>query len=274
MSRDARGTSAWKGVKNVLDLDSTDRWAATVGYWELEDNDDGKKRAFPFLGDALRWYDDHVVGCKGAITKKADLNLPEEWTIDSDGKSPPFRSIGIDTGRPRTEPFFLEEPKGIAVNDDVKKRVVRTTPSKNIDEEDKAKESASCPLSDTSKQRTEEAVSRPRRISMSLSSFYGAPLASAEHRSIRVVEYVPPAKPRHERNGDSLNTSEEECKESSACNKLVKPGIRRGEHVYAVLRGGNAASTAKTEWLPGRVWDVKVKHESPNGPVKTYDISK
>ena len=107
---------------------------------------------------------------------------------------------------------------------------------------------------------------------MSMSPFYGVPLASAEHRSIRVVEYVPPAKPRHEQNEDTINSSEE-CEESSACNKIVKPGIRRGENVYAVFRGGSTSTAAKTEWLPGRVWDVKVKHESPNGPVKTYDIS-
>lgn len=106
LSRDRRGeTSTWKGVKNVLDLDCTDRWAATVGYWELKDDIDGKKRAFPFLGDALRWYDDHIVSCKGANTKKADLNLPEEWTFDSDAKSPPVRCLVIDTGRPRAKPF-------------------------------------------------------------------------------------------------------------------------------------------------------------------------
>lgn len=168
------------------------------------------------------------------------------------------------------------------MNDDVKKRgsrskaSVQATTFKSIadDEEEEDKESASRPLPDTPRQRTEEAVSRPRRISMSMSPFYGAPLASAEHRSIRVVEHVPPAKPRHEQNEDTLNISEE-SKESSACNKLFKPGIRRGENVYAVLGGASASSAAKTEWLPGRVWDVKVKHESPtpNDPVKTYDIS-
>ena len=290
LSRDRRDeTSAWKGVKNVLGEGSTDRWEQTVGYWMIEDNNDGTKpkRAFPFLGGALRWYDDHNVSCKGANTKKADLNLPEEWTFDSDAKSPPVRSIDIDTGRPRAKPFFLEEPKSLAVDDGDKKRGSRSkasapaqnTPFKNA-EEDKDKESASRSRSDTSRQRTEEGVTRPRprRIAMSMSPFYGAPsLASTEQRSIKVVEYVPPAKPRHEQGGSTLSSSDE-CKESSAsaCNNLVKPGIRRGENVYAVLRGASASSSsaANAEWLPGRVWDVKVKHESPkNGPVKTYDIS-
>ncbi len=294
LSRDRRDeTSAWKGVKNVLGEGSTDRWEKTVGYWVIEDNNDGTepKRAFTFLGDALRWYDNHNVSWKGANTKKADLNLPEEWTFDSDAKSPPVRSIVIDTGRPRAKPFFLEESKSLTVDDGGKKRRSRSkasapapaqnTPFKNTDE-DKDKESASRSRSNTSRQRTEEAVSMPmpRRISMSMSPFYGAPsLASTEQRSIKVVEYVPPAKPRHDQDGGTLN-SNEECKESSAssCNNLVKPGIRRGENVYAVLRGRGASasssSAANAEWLPGRVWDVKVKHESPkNGPVKTYDIS-
>jgi len=48
--------------------------------------------------------------------------------------------------------------------------------------------------------------------------------------------------------------------------------IKRGDNVYVVSRGGNASSNTQLEWLPGRVWDVKVKQELSDSPVKTYDV--
>jgi len=89
LGREASGTFRWKGVRNVLINDSIDRYAKTVGYWVVNRNED---KRFSFLGDALRCYDDLIVSYKGAEVKKADLNLPEEWDIDSERKCPPGRS--------------------------------------------------------------------------------------------------------------------------------------------------------------------------------------
>ncbi|KAK1747102.1 hypothetical protein QTG54_002446, partial [Skeletonema marinoi] len=89
LGREASGNFRWKGVRNVLINDSIDRYAKTVGYWVVNRNED---KRFSFLGDALRCYDDLNVSYKGARVKKADLNLPEEWDIDSEGKYSPKRS--------------------------------------------------------------------------------------------------------------------------------------------------------------------------------------
>ena len=88
--REARGTQLWKGVKNVLSKKSNDRYAQNIGYWVVEEFVD---KRFPFLGDALRFYDDLIVSRKGAKVEKADLNLPKEWDIDSEKKRPPNRSL-------------------------------------------------------------------------------------------------------------------------------------------------------------------------------------
>lgn len=89
LGREARGASRWKGVENVLSEESNDRYAQTVGYWVVKG---AANKRFPFLGDALRFYDDLIVSDKGAKVEKADLNLPEDWDIDSDGKYLPKRS--------------------------------------------------------------------------------------------------------------------------------------------------------------------------------------
>ncbi len=99
LGREARGTSRWKGVENVLLGKLNDRYAQTVGYWVLKGV---ANKRFSFLGDALRFYDDLIVSDKGTEVKKADLNLPDEWDIDSDGKYLPrrssLRSLSNDTG--------------------------------------------------------------------------------------------------------------------------------------------------------------------------------
>ena len=91
LSRDKN--SRWKGVRNVLDKGSSDRWAEAVGYFEVECKEDGNEhyQYFSFLGDALRYYDNHIVSFKGVGIKRTDLNLPEEWVIDSEAKSLPVR---------------------------------------------------------------------------------------------------------------------------------------------------------------------------------------
>mmetsp|Transcript_21573 Transcript_21573/g.35272 ORF Transcript_21573/g.35272 Transcript_21573/m.35272 type:complete len:1185 (-) Transcript_21573:86-3640(-) len=98
LGREASGTCRWKGVRNVLSKTSNDRYAQTVGYWVVEEFADTR---FPSLGDALRFYDDLIVSRKGAKVKNEDLNLPEEWDIDSEERHPPnrssFRSISNNT---------------------------------------------------------------------------------------------------------------------------------------------------------------------------------
>ncbi len=213
LSRQGREkTSGWKGVRNVLDKDSTDRWAKTVGYWELE-KEDGYQQPFPFLGDALRCYDDYIVRCRGADIKRADLNLPEEWVIDSEAKCPPVRCnvqlVNIDTS-------FLSC----------------------------GEESAHC--ASVPAPAPEDTPKTTRRISQ---------CSSDKVLFASTNEY--PTKRLFEQNGEAQNSDN---------------AIKRGDNVYVVSRGGNASSNTQLEWLPGRVWDVKVKHELSDSPVKTYDV--
>lgn len=325
MSREATDEiSGWKGVRNVLDKGSTDRWARTVGYWELQDKRGGNERPFSFLGDALRCYDDHIVSCRGASIKKADLNLPEEWVIDPEAKSPPVRSlvrsVNNDTGRPVAQISRDDTSNGKPQSDQVscegyhvaqsqvkidakslsfqeqKARVIRE--AGDVDDDDKKRKGQpkapvhapaspihaykdSTDRGTNNSTRLASAVAlRQRRSSLSPSSSDGtSSLASTDRRRmIKIVEYVQPAKPSFEQNeGAQVGTEDgnEPQNSSSTCNKRIKPIINRGERVYAVLRakGGDASSSTHTNWLPGRVWDFKVKHESSYGPVKTYDIS-
>jgi hypothetical protein len=297
-------TSAWKGVRNVLDKGSADRWASTVGYWELEKNRDVNERPFSYLGDALRCYDDHIVSCRGANIKKVDLNLPEEWVFDPEAKSPPVRSliqsVKNDTGRPKEESVAQSprndtsdgRPESVQISvakskvkvdaksvsiPEQKACVIREANGVNDDDKKRRREPRahdSARLASAVKLRQKrDAAAHIRAVRSSLSS-----LASTDRqRVIKVVEYVQPAKPSFERNEEAqLGTYDgnEPENSSSKCNKRIKPIINRGEHVYAVLRAkdGDASSSTQTSWLPGRVWDFKVKHETSYGPVKTYDI--
>lgn len=211
----------WKGVRNVLDRGSTDRWAQTVGYWEL-DKQDGYQKCFPFLGDALRCYDDYIVSCIGADIKREDLNLPEEWVIDSEAKCPPVRcnvqlvDIGTNLSRSREE---------------------------NNAQVDPASDHAPAP-EDTP----------TRKQSRRVSQYDGEVLFASTD------EQPTPTKLFPEQSGEEQNRD----------NAIIK----RGDNVYVVSRGDNASSNTQLEWLPGRVWAVKVRNnELSDSPVKTYDIS-
>ncbi|KAL7517486.1 hypothetical protein ACHAWX_002404 [Stephanocyclus meneghinianus] len=67
----------WKGVTNVYDKGSKDRWAKEVGWFKI--SVDGTEKTFPRLSEAIRAYDRDVVRRKGPNTVASDLNLPEEW---------------------------------------------------------------------------------------------------------------------------------------------------------------------------------------------------
>lgn len=218
MSRQDRDKAPrWKGVRNVLDKGSTDRWAQTVGYWEL-DNQDGYQKSFPFLGDALRCYDDYIVSCRGANIKRKDLNLPEEWVIDSEAKCPPVRC-------------------------NVQLVDIETNSSRSTEEND-AQVAAPAPAP-----APEDTPTPTRRVSQDNEVLF----ASTD-------EQPTPTKLLPEQSEEAQNRD----------NAIIK----RGDNVYVVSRGENASSNTQLEWLPGRVWAVKVrKNELSNSPVKTYDVS-
>ena len=72
----------WIGVRNVVDEESSDMWARSVGWYVVADIS-GEERSFSLLSDALRAYDAHVVMQSShhlnTDDKKSQLNLPEEW---------------------------------------------------------------------------------------------------------------------------------------------------------------------------------------------------
>ena len=71
----------WIGVRNVVDKESSDVWARSVGWYVANIN--GKELPFSLLSDALRAYDAHVVMQSSYLLqtddKKSQINLPEEW---------------------------------------------------------------------------------------------------------------------------------------------------------------------------------------------------
>jgi hypothetical protein len=67
----------WRGVKDVYDRESKDRWAKEIGWFRVKV--DGVSREFPRLMEAIREYDRLVVQSKGHETAAADLNLPSDW---------------------------------------------------------------------------------------------------------------------------------------------------------------------------------------------------
>ncbi|KAL7549522.1 LOW QUALITY PROTEIN: hypothetical protein ACHAWF_012782 [Thalassiosira exigua] len=66
-----------KGVRNVADKKSDDKWAKHCGWYVA--TIDGTKHNFASLQEALRTYDAATVRRKGLLTQEKDLNMPEEW---------------------------------------------------------------------------------------------------------------------------------------------------------------------------------------------------
>lgn len=78
-----------KGVFHRKDEDSSDEYAASVGWFET---DFTGGRVFSSVCDAMRVRDDMLVQKKGCRTTKLDLNLPEEWILLSPSlEGAPFR---------------------------------------------------------------------------------------------------------------------------------------------------------------------------------------
>ena len=77
----------WIGVRNVVDEESSDMWARSVGWYVADIN--GKERSFSLLSDALRAYDAHVIQSSRYLhtddDKYSQLNLPEEWEDTFEG---------------------------------------------------------------------------------------------------------------------------------------------------------------------------------------------
>ena len=74
----------WIGVRNVVDEESSDMWAKSVGWYVADIN--GEERPFSLLSDALRAYDAYVMqSSHNTDDKKSQLNLPEEWEDTLEG---------------------------------------------------------------------------------------------------------------------------------------------------------------------------------------------
>ena len=77
----------WIGVRNVVDEESSDMWAKSVGWYVVDIN--GEERPFSLLSDALRAYDAHVMQSsyhlQTDVKKYSQLNLPEEWEDIAEG---------------------------------------------------------------------------------------------------------------------------------------------------------------------------------------------
>eukprot|EP00804_Cyclotella_cryptica_P008764 CCRYP_015623-RC/>CCRYP_015623-RC protein AED:0.07 eAED:0.07 QI:213/0.8/0.66/1/0.8/0.66/6/1170/706 len=90
----------WKGVTNVYDKGSKDRWAKEVGWFKISVN--GTEKTFPRLSEAIRAYDQDVVRRKGPNTLASDLNLPEEWKWLPMIKSNQCEAVASDDAQIRT----------------------------------------------------------------------------------------------------------------------------------------------------------------------------
>ena len=73
--------SDWKGVKRVVDKDSTDPWAREVGWYVTITIDEELGEPFTHLSDALRAHDMHAVFMKREErVENRDLNFPREYS--------------------------------------------------------------------------------------------------------------------------------------------------------------------------------------------------
>ena len=68
--------SEWKGVKHVVDKDSSDPWAREVGWYTVDIK--MVKETFVHLSDALNAYDVSQAQSKKADLKESDLNFPKD----------------------------------------------------------------------------------------------------------------------------------------------------------------------------------------------------
>jgi len=65
------------GVRKKLDKKSIDKWANTIGWYEV--TVDGQKQSFSLLSNAMKAHDACVIRKHGTQTKKSYLNIPEDY---------------------------------------------------------------------------------------------------------------------------------------------------------------------------------------------------
>ena len=275
----------------MLDMDSIDRYANTVGYWVVCvcGNED---KSFSFLGDALRYYDDLVVSRKGVRVKRRDLNLPDEWVFCK-GKNAPTPSSS------RPSPSSTNDVK--TTEDAKTARISAETQAEKVTERCDGEREECLTQLDVRRLSVEEQsafsesmkdlIDEAKKIINESSEEEASIRSGSSKRNIPREGCVSgdPAKsvdtlnqPQRKRNVDVPKLSKESGEQiedvsvpinvTLSRNKRIKPIFRKGEKVYAMINQ-NSLSDEKDNWLPGRVWASTVTCESSYGPVKTYEIS-
>jgi len=75
----------WKGVRNVKDKSSSDRYAKEIG-WYVATIGGGEEKSFSTLYEAMKKADEYIIKIKKGDVRKSDLNLPNEWNISQKKK--------------------------------------------------------------------------------------------------------------------------------------------------------------------------------------------
>ena len=74
----------WKGVRNVKDRKSSDRYAKEIGWYVATIG--GDEISFSSLYEAMKKLDEYTIKRKKGKVSKSDLNLPNEWKLSKKKK--------------------------------------------------------------------------------------------------------------------------------------------------------------------------------------------
>mmetsp|Transcript_31938 Transcript_31938/g.54481 ORF Transcript_31938/g.54481 Transcript_31938/m.54481 type:complete len:1426 (-) Transcript_31938:917-5194(-) len=74
----------WKGVRNVKDRASSDRYTKEIGWYVAII--DGEEKSFSTLYEAMKKSDEYTIKVKKGGVRKSDLNLPNEWKLPNKKK--------------------------------------------------------------------------------------------------------------------------------------------------------------------------------------------
>ncbi len=203
--------------------------------------------------DALRAHDTYTARCKGAQTRKTDLNLPEEWAFPS--------------------PFGICSPVHLCGDYNDRNQRKRRH---NSERKDTVRHSSNQSASSAHRQRKCETDSLPPNLTNSASAIHSKHIIGKSQASqFKVIEFIePPGTSTSKKRGKGV---EHESRKKVDCNPGVptittgylKPCIKKGEKVYACWGVRNGLGQ---EWFPGRVWDVKEYAIGDYGPQHKYDV--
>ena len=74
----------WKGVRNVKDRASSDRYTKEIGWFVAII--DGEEKSFSTLYEAMKKSDEYTIKVNKGGVRKSDLNLPNEWKLPNNKK--------------------------------------------------------------------------------------------------------------------------------------------------------------------------------------------